>query len=668
MSKNPFALVRAADFSDEQINDLWVELGRAEVEQIIEPRERLSKFILGGKGAGKTHLLRYHCYPVARLRNDGASGLQSVLADGYLAVFLRATGIDAARFKASSSVDGRWQQLFGIYLELRLGELVVEAVQDLVRSSSASTAFNVDSFLSALARETSGVERETFDSIGGLLEWMVEERKKIDVAVNNSAFSGRLDVNAKFSLGGMSIGLGRALPLLHADLRDLPLLYLIDEVENFSAEQQVVVNTLIRYAEGNASFRISGRLYSMKTQATMGGGEENREGAEFKTTNLDEIMRGWTGYSKFAERFIQKRIGIAGDTTGVLVSELDVSSFFEEIDRSDNYRVAVARFADGQHGVQPSDRFRAMLQDVPALRPVSAALLSPMAQDFPAVIQKLNFLKFCKRAKRGIKPAVAIELAAELGRMAREYLEGETDPKKGYGNAYGHWASDLFAQICKESGRSQRVLYAGFPTFVKMSCHNPRNLLIVLARAYAIAQFRGVDLLAGEKLSVELQTTAVTEAANFMYESDSNFGSPSENARQATSRLANLLRTARFSLSIPEVSPLAVSFSDGDLSLNARAELLRALSYSFVYEVSDGRPDRNSHRLNRKIRLNPLIAPKWELPVSTRGDIALSAELINSIFDPEQASNFEGLLNGLRLKWSHPLGRASSSDLGGLFQ
>lgn len=65
---NPFALVRASDYTDEQINALWVEIGPTVINAIIEPRSRTSKFILGGKGTGKTHLLRHYAYPVSRLR------------------------------------------------------------------------------------------------------------------------------------------------------------------------------------------------------------------------------------------------------------------------------------------------------------------------------------------------------------------------------------------------------------------------------------------------------------------------------------------------------------------------------------------------------------------------------------------------------------------------
>lgn len=662
-SNNPFSLVRAADFSDEQINSLWVGIGKSQVDQIIEPKERLSKFILGGKGAGKTHLLRYHSYSVARIRRSKQDAVSGLIDDGYLAVFLRATGVDAARFEATAEIDGgaKWQQLFGIYLELRLAELVVEALNEAYISSGGTHEFRFSEFYEEMASEVSGIPNSARDGLGEFLVWLKRERRAIDDEVNNFAFTQRLDIGAKFALGGMSVTLGRAVKKLCSSLSGVSLLYLIDEVENFSAKQQEVINTLIRYSEGHASFRISGRLYSMKTLATIGGGEENREGAEFKTTRLDDIMREWSGYPKFAREFVARRI--QNSELGKSVSiEYAAEEFFENLDKDKFYESAIAKYSSAQVGRIAGERLREMLRANPKYE-TQAECVDVLMDDFPPLIQKLNVLLFCKKMRRSKS---CLSVAQWIKDGARNYLAGE-GAKGFYSNAYGHWAVDLFAQCCREGGKFQRVPYAGFSTFVRMSCNNPRNLLIILGRAYAISAFRGVDIMRGEKLPVELQTIAAAEAAQFMYESDSNFGSPSERARQATSRLGDLLRTARYAMNIPEASPLSVSFPDDVLTSNAREELQNALNYSFVFEVADGRPDRNSQRLNRKIHLNPLLAPRWQLPVATRGDISLPAQLVNSIFDHSMAGDFDARLRIISERWVAPFENLSSRLQSGLF-
>jgi len=210
------------------------------------------------------------------------------------------------------------------------------------------------------------------------------------------------------------------------------------------------------------------------------------------------------------------------------------------------------------------------------------------------------------------------------------------------------------------SKKTLGVPYAGFDNFISMSCGNPRNLLIILGRVYEIAAFRELDFINGPPVSISLQTTAAVEAARFIFERDSNYGASSDIARRAIERLASLLRTARFALKIPEVSPLAVSFSNADLTENSRVSLGLALNYSFLFEVDEGRPDRNSDRVNRKIQLNPMLSPRWELPIGRRGDISLGSDLVNAVFDDEKSAAFDVLLRSLSNKWNNPFSTSSA--------
>jgi hypothetical protein len=329
---------------------------------------------------------------------------------------------------------------------------------------------------------------------------------------------------------------------------------------------------------------------------------------------------------------------------------------FEEIDTGNYYSEALARL-----NIDPAEPafVKSFVDALAGASNVSSPnqskiIASELTSGFPSLLQKLNLLQFCKKYKKNVAENALLMLAKKIRSNAKELKERQRVAKSSYATAYGHWAADLFAQLCRESRKNEGVPYAGFDTFVKMSCGNPRNLLIVLGRAYEIAAFKEVGFLHGAKLPVAMQTEAAVEAARFMYERDTNYGSQSERAREAVSRLAQLLRTARYAMNIPEVSPLAVSFYDAELTGDAKQTLDSALNYSFVFEIRDGRPDRNSERLNRKIQLNPLLSPRWGLPISVRGDISLPPNMANAIFDPSRQAEFEVLLKNLNWKWNNP--------------
>ncbi|MDP4073932.1 hypothetical protein [Acidovorax sp. A1169] len=649
---NPFALVRASDYTDDQINELWVELGPQLVEKVIEPTSGSSKYILGGKGTGKTHLLRYHSYQVARLRFASDSGLEVLKKLGYLAIFLRTTALDAARFEAMDGVRANWQMLFGVYIELRLAEGVLDAICD-VKSTSSDQKFDDAGFIEKISQSLTSTAVSECRDVHDFRTWVIGQRKSFDAAINNAAFSGELNLTMPFAIGALCLPIKDAIGLFHPDLAKIPLLYLLDEIENLSEHQQQVINSLIRYGEGRATFRVTGRLYARKTLATMGGGEENRPSSEFSVTNLDPILKDHNEYPEFARNFIISRL------QPKIGNKLNIRSLFCEITSSEFFEPALRSLRISDDAPSFISNFSRML-GIPtkgATKHPLYGVVKALTQRFPTILAKLNILIFAKRYKIGTNPII---LSAEVAKEARAYLRHS---KGGaYANAYGHYKGDLFAQICRESKQDGGVPYAGWDTFVDMSSGNPRNLLVVLGGAYSIAAFRELMFAPENPLPVDLQTAAAEEAAKFMFEQDTNYGSDSDLAKIAIARLGVLLRTARYSLNIPEVSPLAVSFSNEGLTPQASQVLQYSLNYSLVFEIQEGRPDRNSDQLRRKIFLNPMLSPRWGLGTGRRGDISLNDELVNSIFDQSRKAEFDSHLKSLSLKWNDPFSTSSNEQ------
>lgn len=666
---NPFALVKASDYTDAQINSLWVELGPKVINALIEPRSPLSKYILGGKGSGKTHILRHNSYQVARLRSSKATGLDVVRRLKFLAVFLRAAALDAARFELFADSKAKWQQVFSVYFELRLAEALLEAVCD-IKTTSPNEQFDDESFLRSVREVVIDESVDQCRTVQQFSDWITSERRRIDDATNNAAFSGVVSIRIPFSIGALCFGLTGALRNWSEAFEDIPVIYLIDEVENLSDDQQQVINTLLRYAEGRVSFRITGRLYARKTLATIGSGEENREGSEFVTVYLDDILNSYPHYGEFAKRFILKRLGYAGTTSGEAVRE--PSLYFDSIRSDGFYEHAREQLNLDGLDEEYAKRFEAALRTgltqstkddvnravgIPEIYPI-------LVSQLPPIIGRLNVLLFCKKFSR---KSSLLDLARQIRSDSIAFVR-EGVRKGAYANAYGHFAGDLFAQMCRES-KLGGVPYAGFENFVKMSSGNPRNLLVILGRAFEIASFRELDFINGSPLSIRLQTEAALEAARFMYERDTNYGGLSDLARMAAGRLAEVLRTARYALKIPEVSPLAVSFADTDLLPQSRRALDAALNYSFLFEIREGRPDRNSDRLMRKVQLNPLLAPRWGLPISRRGDLPLGSDILNAVFDSDLKREFDVLLKALYRRWNQPFSsNPPDESQGKLFQ
>lgn len=655
---NPFSFSKASDYTDEEINTFWVDLGSKEfIDSIIQPQSRKSKFILGGKGTGKTHLLRHHSYQTLKLREKDLSGLELIKSKKYLGVFLRANSLDANRFSSKKQEENsKWQTLFGIFLELKLIDNLTETLID-IKNNSLSYSFNDKGFLDLLSYEINDIEFEKLSNIDDFKEWIKLETKRINKSVNNYAFTQNLDLIPKFSFGSLIIKVKKALNVWNSCFNDISILYLLDEIENFSIiEQQEVIQSLIRFGEGVSTFRISGRLYAIKTYSTIGNGEENREGSEFDKINLDENLKAITNnqYKEFAQNFITKRLHYKNLIKNH--KNFEISECFETLKNNKFYE----NFFNTQK-LNKSDsfsfirNFKKTLLEVPKIINSNEVddICSLLTNDFPLILQKHNILRFCKSFSIDLS---CIELAKTIRMCCYGAMNNSNyDSIKSYEESYSHWNKDLLTQLSREWNKSWE--YSGFDTFIHMSSNNPRNLLSILSSAYDLALFNNHDFINDKPLTIDEQNHAVFENAKFIFEQDSNYGSKSEIAQKAVRKLSTILRTARFSLNIPEVSPLLVSFNDEDLTDNSRQAIQSALNYSFCFELKSGRPDRNSNRINRKIYLNPILSPIWDLPVSRRGDISLSSELVNSIFDQEKSEEFKVLLSSLDRKWNQPFTR-----------
>lgn len=121
MSENPFEVTKAVDFTDEEIAATWVDLPGGGFKSLVDPRSPMPRFLVGGKGGGRTHLLRYFSYPLQCLRHtdDRIKGIQS---DGYVGIYFRCGGLNSSRFAGKRQDEDTWATVFSYYTEVWFGQ------------------------------------------------------------------------------------------------------------------------------------------------------------------------------------------------------------------------------------------------------------------------------------------------------------------------------------------------------------------------------------------------------------------------------------------------------------------------------------------------------------------------------------------------------------------
>jgi hypothetical protein len=232
----------------------------------------MAMFVLGGKGSGKSHLMRHISFPVQQIRflKNGTFLFDGLKSEGYIGIYARCGGLNSHRFARKNQTSNRWADLFAYYFELWVADQTLEILEALAigqgdSGSSKSLAEDIAKLFD--------VDDIPSTSVTEIRQFLANIRRKLDFSINNSSTTGRIDAEILVSRGKLFFGIPAAACARLRELTRVRFVYLIDELENLTLDQQIYLNTLVRETEGPMSFKIGSRLYGFKTQQTLSGGE-----------------------------------------------------------------------------------------------------------------------------------------------------------------------------------------------------------------------------------------------------------------------------------------------------------------------------------------------------------------------------------------------------------
>lgn len=644
---NPFNITKADDFSDQEINDYWVNISSGDgFLRMAKPTSPMPMLILGGKGSGKTHLMRYFSYPLQRIRY-GADLLGGINKDGYIGVYLRCSGLNSARFRDKGQSEETWAEVFAYYMELWLSQLVLSTVLSALNGTSELKAFETKilSMLSGLIHLDTRPFPTSFWELSALLR---ELQQDLDGAVNNSAITHRLPIHIAITRGDLIFGVPKALEATVPLLRGCLFIYLIDEFENLSEIQQKYINTLLRERKSPCSFKIGARSYGIRTYSTYSADEDNKEGSEFEVLRLDAMLRENKDYEQFAKRLIAKRLAEFNRTESApVVLQANAASLpdcFEEPKKSD-FSLQETAYVIEKYAGRERPYFRELRQHLekgfksgvaPGVHDPAAIaqIIELLSYPTSPLLEKANVFLFYQkwRSKHNL-----LQAARRISDECAQHVAGNTKVSR-YREALLHWKADLLAQLYRETDQPQR--YVGFSTFVEISSGLPRILLIILKHIFAWASFNGERPFQGTPISMRSQQAGVSEASEWFYRDAKMIGREGQLVMDAINRLGTLFRGVRFSEKPSECSCSTFSADVSRASENARRILDLAEKWSLLIEVGVQR-DRNTKRIDKKYQLNRMLAPRWDLSIYRRGVLALAPPELNAIFDSQHAQEFD---------------------------
>lgn len=656
MTGNPFDLTKASDFSDEQIQQYWVDLaGPGGLQDLFKPTLIVPMLLLGGKGSGKTHLMRYFSSAVQKLRFNG-SLLSAAQQEKHMGIYVRADGLNVGRFDGKGQSDDAWAAVFSYYFELWLATHLLKHVQECLTESPDGLDQRK---LIAGAKSLFTSELPTsINTIEAFIDHLAELRRQVDHIVANCAIHQNLrDINICISPGSLVFQLPVLINSCTNLFKGVLFVYMIDEVENFTVTQQKFLNSLIRYRSGPVSIKIGARLYGLHTKKTLGAGEEIKQDAEFEKVELDAWLREHDeGYNGLARALILKRLQQfqllppGGDGDSWLENQ------FEKLDPSNNYQVVTLELVkkyDEKGELRPyfkklNDIFSKLMGSSadPSTQMITNAIIKSLQLPNDPLLEKVNLYLLYKEWRT---TSNLVETAAAIGVQARNFLKNGKSEEPKYSQALDHFKSDLLAQIYQDCDK-HHIVYAGLDTLVHLSQGIPRNLLGLLKQIYRRSHFAGErPFQEGGRISISSQGEGIRDAAAWFWD-DAQPDKHGSEVRSAIESLAKLFRRVRYSLKPAECDLATFSVNRKLGSKMAREVLNHAENWSYLIRVRDGAVSRNdSNSIDDKFQLSPMLAARWDVSEHRRGSIELQETLFNAMFDPEWREQVASLI-GERVK------------------
>lgn len=644
---NPFDTPKASHFTTGEILDLYVDAqGENEelVNGLLEPTSLTPLRLLGSKGSGKTHLLRYCSYAV-RSRKYDDNLVAAIRGDGYLGLYVDSGALNAQKFSGKSLTDEKWQSVFGFYFEMWLVHHFLIALQKISQVEDSGDFIEMPTFIDRVYSCFDIDVSEKFNDLEGLIAYLGDLRRDVDYRSNNAALRSTFDdLQIIFSPGRLIFGTAAAFKQACSELGDATVCYMIDEAENFSANQQTFFNSLVRFREGKVTFKIGARLYGIYTNQTMNSGEPIKRGSEYEEVHLDEHLRGLgeAAYRDFSMKLIARRLNLSGINC---TSERERKLFeeFESVDASNDYAVeclSILASIDKSGRERPYfQKFRSTLSGRAAFTdPDIDIIVGNLTCSGNPLVEKASIMIFYRRAE--VDRVRAIELSEEMNRSAAAYIAGDKTLGRQHQLVLDYYKTDLLAQLYRDARQS--IVYCGLDTIVSLSQGIPRNLLMLLKHIYRRSLFAGEKPFEGGRISKQSQTDGIKDGAQWFWED----AQPEVNAtavRFSIEALARLFRTVRYSARPAECSLSSFSVKEAELTDAALRNLRTAENWSYLLHIPRSGSDKNSEDRRDKYQLVPMLAPKWDIAFARRGTIELDSDFANALFDEASRANLASI-------------------------
>lgn len=664
MIPNPFDINKAVDYTDEDIYRFWVNISEpAGFNEMMKPTSLMPMIIVGSKGSGKTHIMKYYSYELQKIRlaaNKGKSLAESFKDEAFIGIYVRCSGLNARVFDGKGVDEYSWEMMFAYYWELWIGERVLAALTDMQENGLLDGCDEEDLVKGILSKFMK--QEAECKTLKELREYLIKLQKGLLYEIHNFLLLGkeRPQVDIRLDVAALTFGIPDLLKEKVPYFKKRHILYLIDEYENFSEQQQQVMMTLLREKPTSCTIRIGTRPYGIRTKFTIGKIEENREGSEYEKLRLDEKLREAENYKTYLKDICEKRLTEAGLS---LINPFHLEDYIDKMDASELLERAGQMKAT--QGVMNNLRRNLGLYKSQKLSEAEIdEIINALTCEDDLVVEragiKLLYMKIKGKSTSLVKDAKWIHEEEE------KYLSKESVKDNAIAKHLSYYRRDIIDDIARRA--NLRIPYYGMDTLMDLSCGTPRTLLRLLKQAFSKQYFNTgkVPFEKGKHLLVEAQQSGIESAGDWFFE-ENRIPNDDAGVTEVVTRLGGYLQRLRFSELPPQCSINIFSVQEENMSAESLLSFRTLELYSYLVPHKDRRKKNADNKVST-YKLNSILAPRFELALEARANVELSKEEAEIIFNPLRKDEYEDFVRNKLKNYNFPFSVQRKSKVVGTEQ
>lgn len=664
MIPNPFDINKAVDYTDEDIYRFWVNISEpAGFNEMMKPTSLMPMIIVGSKGSGKTHIMKYYSYELQKIRlaaNKGKSLAESFKDEAFIGIYVRCSGLNARVFDGKGVDEYSWEMMFAYYWELWIGERVLAALTDMQENGLLDGCDEEDLVKGILSKFMK--QEAECKTLKELREYLIKLQKGLLYEIHNFLLLGkeRPQVDIRLDVAALTFGIPDLMKEKVPYFKKRHILYLIDEYENFSEQQQQVMMTLLREKPTSCTIRIGTRPYGIRTKFTIGKIEENREGSEYEKLRLDEKLREAENYKTYLKDICEKRLTEAGLS---LINPFHLEDYIDKMDASELLERAGQMKAT--QGVMNNLRRNLGLYKSQKLSEAEIdEIINALTCEDDLVVERAGIKLLYMKIKG--KSASLVKDAKWIHEEEEKYLSKESVKDNAIAKHLSYYRRDIIDDIARRA--NLRIPYYGMDTLMDLSCGTPRTLLRLLKQAFSKQYFNTgkVPFEKGKHLLVEAQQSGIESAGDWFFE-ENRIPNDDAGVTEVVTRLGGYLQRLRFSELPPQCSINIFSVQEENMSAESLLSLRTLELYSYLVPHKDRRKKNADNKVST-YKLNSILAPRFELALEARANVELSKEEAEIIFNPLRKDEYEDFVRNKLKNYNFPFSVQRKSKVVGTEQ